>query len=77
MLSVSTICLEDRFCASIKGGIGGGGQVYSRYVVHMAAALAACRTALVGTGWSISHLVSTNGRINHSSSLVGASFPDL
>ena len=27
----------------------------------MAAALAGCRPALVGTGWTISHLVSTNG----------------
>ena len=29
--------------------------------MHMAAALAGYRTALVGTDWTISHLVSTNG----------------
>ena len=27
MLSVGAICFEDRFCASKKGGIGGGGWV--------------------------------------------------
>ena len=36
----------------------------------MAAALAGCRMALLGTGWTISHLVSTNGQ--HSSPPVGA-----
>ena len=33
---------------------------------HRVAALVGCRTAVVGTGWTISHLVSTNGRKNHS-----------
>ena len=32
--------------------------------VHMASALAGCRTALVGTGWTISRLVSANGNRN-------------
>ena len=77
MLSVGTICFEDRFCASKKGGIGGGGWAYSRHAVHMAAAMAGCRTALVGTDWTISHLISTNGCGNHSSPLGGAPFPDL
>ena len=72
MLSVSPICFEDRFCTSKKGVIGRGGWAYSRRAVHMVAALAGCRTALVGTGWIISHLVSTNGDRNHSSPLVGA-----
>ena len=44
----------------------------SRHALHMVAALAGYRTALVGTSWSISHLVSTNGHRNHSSPLVGA-----
>ena len=40
MLSVGAIRFEDRFCASKKGGIEGGGQVLARGAVHMAAALA-------------------------------------
>ena len=67
MLSVGTICFKDRFCASKKGGIGGGGRVSAWGAVHMAAALAGCRKALVGTGWTISHLVGTNRLRNHSS----------
>ena len=34
-------------------GIGGGRQAYSTHGVHMAAAFGLCRTALVGTGWTI------------------------
>ena len=62
MLSVGTIRFEDRFCASKKGGTGGGGWVSARGAVHMAAALAGCRIALVGTGFSISLLFDTNRR---------------
>ena len=62
MLSVGTICFEDRFCASKKkGGIGGGGRVSARSAVHMAAALAGCRKALVGTGLAISLLLTQTG----------------
>ena len=61
MLSVGAIRFEGRFCASKKGGIGGGGRVSVRGAVHMAAALAGCRKALVGTGSSISLLLDTNG----------------
>ena len=53
-LSVGAIRFEDRFCASKKGGIGGGGRVSAWGAVHMAAALAGCRKALVGTGLAIS-----------------------
>ena len=62
-----------------KGGIGEGGQAYSRHAVHMAAALSGYMyiSTLVGTGWTISHLVSTNGHRNHSPPLVGTPFPDL
>ena len=77
MLSVGSIRFEDRFCTSKKGGIGGGEQVSARGTVHMAAALAGCRKALVGTGWTISHLVSTNRLRNHSPPLVGAPLLDL
>ena len=61
-LLVGAICFEDRFCASKKGGIGGGGRVSARSAVHMAAALVGCRKTLVGTGLAISLLFDTNGR---------------
>ena len=54
---------------SKKGGIGRGGRVLARGAIHMAAASAGYRTALVGTGWTISH-ISTNGCRNHSSPLI-------
>ena len=50
MLSVGAIRFEDRIRASEKGGIGGSGLVSARGAVHMAAALAGCRKALVSTG---------------------------
>ena len=62
MLSIGAIHFEDRFYASKKGGIGRSGRVSARGPVHMAAALAGCRKALVGTGLSISLLFDTNGR---------------
>ena len=62
MLSVGAFRFEDRFCASKKGRIGGGGRVSAQGAVHMPAALAGCRKALVGTGLSISLLFATNGR---------------
>ena len=52
---------EDSFCASKKGGIGGGGQVSAQSNVHMPSALAGCRKALVGTSLAISLLFDTNG----------------
>ena len=61
MLSVGAIRFEDRFCASKKGGIGGGGRVSVRGAVHMAAALAGCRKALVSTSLAIFLLFDTNG----------------
>ena len=77
MLSVGAIHSADRFCASKKGGIGGGGRVSARGAVHMAAVLAGCRKALVGTGWTISHLVSTNRLRNHSSPTCSGTFSGL
>ena len=74
MLPVGAIRFEDRFCASKKCGIGEGGRVSAWGAVHMLAALAGCRKALVGTGWTISHFVSTNRLRNHSPPLVGAPF---
>ena len=77
ILSVGAIHFEDRFCASKKGVIGGGGQISARGAVHMAAALAGCKKAFVSIGWTISHLVSTNSLRNHSPLLVGPPFLDL
>ena len=77
MLSVGAIRFEDRFCTSKKGGIGGDGQVSVQGAVHVAAALAGCGKALVSTGWTISHLVSTNRLRNHFPPLVVAPFLDL
>ena len=61
MLSVGATRFEDRFCATKKGGIGGGGRISARGAVHMAAALAGYRKALVGTGLGISLFFDTNG----------------
>ena len=50
-LSVGAVRLEDRFCTSKKVRIGGGRQVSAQEdAMRIAAALAACRTALVSTG---------------------------
>ena len=61
MLSVGAIHFEHRFCASKKGGIGGGGWVSAQGAMHVVTALAGCKKALVGTGLSISLLFDTNG----------------
>ena len=61
MLSVGAICFYDRICASKKGGIGGGGGGSARGAVHMVAALAGRRKALVGISLAISLLFDTNG----------------
>ena len=45
------------FCTSKTGGIGGGGWVSAQGAVHMAATLAGCRKASVGTGLGISLLL--------------------
>ena len=45
--------------------------------MHMVAALAGCRKALVSTGWTISGLVSTNRLRNHSPPPVGATISGL
>ena len=52
---------KNRFYTSKKGGIERGGRVSAQGAVHMAAALAGCRKASVGTGRAISLLFDTNG----------------
>ena len=63
MLSVGAIRIEDRVCASKKGGIGGGVRISAQSAVHMAATLGGCRKALVDTGWSISLLFDKQAQI--------------
>ena len=53
-VSVNTI----QFCAAKKCEIEGGGWAQSQHAVYMAAVQAGYRKALVGTGWTLSHLVS-------------------
>ena len=75
MLSVGAIRFEDRFCASKKGGIGGGGWVHPGVLCTWQLPWLAREEP-----WSavtISHLVSTNGLSNHSSRPVGAPFLNL
>ena len=77
MLLVGAICFEDRFCASKKGGIGGGGQVSAQGAVHMAAALAGCRKLLVGTGWAFLSLLTQTGVDKAPLPFLGAPFLPL
>ena len=46
-----------RFCASRKGGTGGGGRVSTLGPGNMAASGLSCRKSLVSTGWAISPLL--------------------
>ena len=74
MLSVGAIHFEDRFCASRKGGIEGGGWVHRSALKHMVGVAAACRKALVNDRWAICLLFCTNGCRKHSFYLVGTPF---
>ena len=69
--SVSEIHFEDRFCASTYSWMGWGEWASALY---MAAALTGFRMALVSTGWTSSHLASTNRYRNNSALLVGTPF---
>ena len=53
MLSVGAIRFEDRFCASRKGGTGGGGWVHRFGWQCMAAVAAGYRMGLVSAGWPL------------------------
>ena len=48
------------FVLAKKSGIRGGGQISAWGAVHMVAALAGCRKALVGTGLGTSRLFDTS-----------------
>ena len=53
--------LKIEFVLAKKGGIAGGGWISPRAAVHIVAALARYRKAMVGTGWAISLLFDPNG----------------
>ena len=60
VLSVGTIRFEDRFCASNKSGMGGGGGVSAQGAMYMAAALAGCRKPWLALVWAfLSFLIQT------------------
>ena len=63
-----------RFWTNKKSEIEGGGWAKSWCAVHMAAVLVGCRKALVGTGWAVSLLFSTNSHWDHIFVLVGTLF---
>ena len=77
MLSVGAIRFEDRFCASKKGGIGGGGWVHPGVPCTWQLPWLAREEPWSGSDRTISCLVSTNELRNHSSRLVGAPFLNL
>jgi len=60
VMSLPAMSLRLRFCASRKGGTGGGGRVSTMGPGDMAASGHSCRKPLVGTGWAISLLLCTN-----------------
>ena len=55
MLSVGAIRFEDRFCASKKGGIGGGGWVHPGVPCTWQLPWLAREEPWVGSGWTISY----------------------
>ena len=64
MLSVGKICFEDSIALAAKrvGKGKTGGHIHAIWLYLLAVE----RMALVGTGWIISYLVSTNGHSNPS-----------
>ena len=74
ILSVGAICFEDRFCASRKGGTGGGGWVHRFGRQCMVAVAAGYRMGLVSAGWLVLLLSCTNERRKRSFHFVGAPF---
>ena len=62
MCRIDSLCaLVCAFCVSRNGETGEGGRGHPQGIMHMMAVVAGCRNALVGTGWSNSHLGWTNG----------------
>jgi len=66
-MSLLAMSLELRFCASRKGGTGGGGKVSTLSPGNMATSGRSCRKLLVSTGCAISLFLCMNGLIKWSS----------
>ena len=77
MMSLPTMSLGLRFCASRKGGTGGGGWVHLKGSNSMATSGLVFRSDLVGIGRAISILFGINGVRNEQSHLVGPPFPEF
>ena len=77
MMSLPTMSLGLRFCASRKGGTGGGGWVHPKGSNSMATSGLVFRSDLVGTGRAISILFGINGVRNKRSHLVRPPFPEF
>ena len=73
-MSLPAMSLGLRFCASRKGGTGGGGWVSILSPGNMAASGLSCRKPLGGTGCAISLLLCMNGLRKWSSGHVGTPF---
>ena len=74
MLSVGAIRFEDRFCASRKGGTGGGGWGHRSGWQCMAAVVAGYGKGLVSAGCPAPPLSCTNEHRKRSFHLVGTPF---
>jgi len=61
MMSLPAMSQGLRFCASRKGGTGGGGWVHPKGANSMATSGFAFRSDLVGTGRATSILIGING----------------
>jgi len=77
MMSLPAMSFRVRFYFSRKGGIGGGGWVYPKGAISMAASGLVFRSDVIGTERAISVLFGINGVRNKRSHLVGPPFPEL
>ena len=74
MLSVGAIRFEDRFCASRKGGMRGGGGCHPEGDIAWRLLQLAVEKPWSVLGWAICLLSCTNGRRKPSFHLVGTPF---
>jgi len=74
MMSLPAMSSGLRFCASGKGGTGGGGWVHPKGANSIATSGLVFRSDLVGTGRAISVHFGINGVRNKRSHLVGPHF---
>jgi len=73
-MSLPAMSLGLRFCASRKGGTGGGGWVHTKGANSMVISGLRIKETLVGTGRASSLLLCTNGLRKWPSGYVGPPF---